>query len=183
MGTTLRRTLLISLNGAPSLPLHSEYAAFFIVFYRFLFLTTSSHHLLAYACLPSCWLLCAVLWYCPQLLYPGLMFVTAWRTILVRVRPDDLVVFKPCIHEDLAANDCRCVLSRVKTDWKEGRSLFSWADKGQWHTVQTSNEDTRREGDQFRIGFEPLYVDFTKSGAWFVVISLGQVCERDKACF
>lgn len=107
----------------------------------------------------------------------------AWRSVLVRVRPDDLIVFKLSSDEHMGASDSRGVLSKIREDWKEGRSLFSSLDKGQWHTVHTSDEDTRREGDRFRIGFEPLFVDFTKSGTWFVVISLVQVCGRRRASF
>ncbi|CAN0588780.1 unnamed protein product, partial [Laminaria digitata] len=72
---------------------------------------------------------------------------------------------------------------------KESRSLTAWADAGQWVTVEkfhresrpegdgfqiTIDEDARREGDRFRIGFEPLFVDFTKAGSWFMVYSLVQ---------
>lgn len=54
----------------------------------------------------------------------------------------------------------------------EDYSLFSWADKGQWETVQTPGRYVSRDGDWFRIGFEPIFVDFTKRGSWFIVISL-----------
>ncbi|CAN0570525.1 unnamed protein product, partial [Laminaria digitata] len=72
---------------------------------------------------------------------------------------------------------------------KESRSLIAWADAGQWMTVErvhresrpeddwfqiTVDEGARREGDRFRIGFEPLFVDFTKAGSWFMVYSLVQ---------
>lgn len=109
------------------------------------------------------------------------MFLTVWRTVLVRIRPDELIVFKP-LDEDVDVNHSRSLVSKMRQDWKESRSMFSWADKGQWHTARTSNEDTRREGDWFRIGFEPLFVDFTKSGSWFAVISLVEVSGGCRAC-
>ena len=66
-------------------------------------------------------------------------------------------------------------LSRLKRSWAEDSSLFSWADRGQWETVQTVNRQVRREGDWFRIGFEPVFVDYTKRGTWFIVITLVEV--------
>lgn len=66
----------------------------------------------------------------------------------------------------------------------EDYSLFSWADRGQWETVQTENREIIREGDWFRIGFEPLFVDYTKRGTWFIVISLVEVgwCSGASTC-
>lgn len=66
-------------------------------------------------------------------------------------------------------------MSRFKSSWTEDYSLFSWADKGQWETVQTENRQLSREGDRFRIGFEPVFVDYTKRGTCFVMISLVEV--------
>ena len=66
-------------------------------------------------------------------------------------------------------------LSRFKSSWTEDYSLFSWADKGKWETVQMADREVSREGDWFRIGFEPVFVDYTKRGTWFVVISLVEV--------
>lgn len=109
-----------------------------------------------------------------KLLYPVLMFVTVWRTILVRVRPDVLLVFNVYADGD-GSNGSRSFLSRFQTSWAEDYSLFSWADKGQWETAQTENRVVSREGDWFRIGFEPVFVDYTKSGTWFVLISLIEV--------
>ncbi|CAM9192533.1 unnamed protein product, partial [Hapterophycus canaliculatus] len=119
---------------------------------------------------------------CPELfstaaiamvLYPLLMFVSVFRTLLVRVRPNTLLVFKPFDNDNGTVPNSRGgVLSRIKSSWVEDLSLFSWADKGQWETVQTPNRLVRRDGDWFRIGFEPVFVDFTKRGSWFIVISL-----------
>eukprot|EP00903_Cladosiphon_okamuranus_P021834 g20077.t1 len=105
------------------------------------------------------------------MLYPVLMFVTVFRTLLVRVRPNVLLVFKPFDNDDVP-NSRGGFLSRFKTSWTEDYSLFSWADKGQWETVQVADREASREGDWFRIGFEPVFVDYTKRGTWFVVISL-----------
>ena len=37
------------------------------------------------------------------------------------------------------------------------------------------NREASRQGDWFRIGFEPVFVDYTKHGTWFIVISLVEV--------
>lgn len=112
------------------------------------------------------------------------MFVMVCRIIFVRVRPDDLIVFESVPDaEDSDGSSCedrhnqhrRSLFSRVKLGWDESSSLFSWADKGQWTTPDTADEEARREGDWFRIGFEPLFVDFTKRGSWFMAYSLAQV--------
>lgn len=67
------------------------------------------------------------------------------------------------------------MLSRFRTSWREDYSLFSWADKGQWETVETKEERVQREGDWFRIGFEPVFVDYTKRGTLFLVATLVEV--------
>eukprot|EP00904_Undaria_pinnatifida_P013948 jgi/Undpi1/9684/HiC_scaffold_27.g12140.m1 len=126
------------------------------------------------------------------LLYPILMFAMVCRTIVLRVRPNDLIAFEPTSsHSNPTDNLVGKVsfLSRVLANWKESHSLISWADTGQWVTVEKTytesrpeddwiqtivDEDSRREGDRFRIGFEPLFVDFTKTGSWFMVYSLVQ---------
>lgn len=111
------------------------------------------------------------------------MFIAIVRTIVVRVRPDSLVVFTP--HDsDNAGEDVEggvssaskpSFFSKVKASCREDHSLFAWADKGTWETAETADEETRREAEWFRIGFEPLFVDFTKAGAWFVAYSLVEV--------
>lgn len=130
-----------------------------------------------------------------QLLYPILMFVMVCRTIVLRVRPDALIAFEPTNDLDtpkdvLLVDSKDSFFSRVKLSWKQSGSLIAWADAGQWVTVERSytesrpeddwsqtsvDEDARREGDRFRIGFEPLFVDFTKAGSWFMIYSLVQV--------
>lgn len=72
-------------------------------------------------------------------------------------------------------------LSRFTSSLAEGNGLFSWADKGQWETVETENRRVSREGDWFRIGFEPIFVDYTKRGTWFIVILLIEVRKFSRA--
>ncbi|CAN0390075.1 unnamed protein product, partial [Ascophyllum nodosum] len=102
-------------------------------------------------------------------LYPTLMVAIVSRAILVRVLPESLIEFR---YFPSDAEDGSNWLSRVQNGWKEERSLLAWADRGRWYTVETSDEEQWREGNWFRIGCEPLFVDFTKSGTWFVIFSL-----------
>lgn len=69
-------------------------------------------------------------------------------------------------------------LARFKSSWTGNYSIFSWADKGRWESVQTQNRQVTRQGEWFRIGFEPLFVDYTQRGTWFVVISLLEVSTK-----
>lgn len=121
-----------------------------------------------------------------QVLYPVIMFMTVCRTIWVRVRPNLLLVFKSYADDDVdrnSPNSTPSFISKFKSSWKDDYSLFSWADKGQWETVQTGDRQVSREGDWFRIGFEPVFVDYTKSGTWFIVISLMEViCRSSNLC-
>lgn len=111
-----------------------------------------------------------------QVVYPILLVILCCRTFLVRVMPDALIMFEPSVEaEDSAGDGAPTFLSRIRTSLKENHSLFAWANRGAWQTVETDDEETRREGDQFRIGFEPLFVDFEKSTAWFMVYSLLEV--------
>lgn len=41
--------------------------------------------------------------------------------------------------------------------------------------METPDNRNKRERDWFRIGFQPIFVDFTKSGSWFVVYTLMEV--------
>lgn len=54
--------------------------------------------------------------------------------------------------------------------WRTGGSVFEWADKGSWKC--RTNEDEDLDGRKFRIGFEPLFVDFTKEGAVYIIFML-----------
>lgn len=101
------------------------------------------------------------------------MFVMVLRTVLVRIRPTTLLSFKPNEARDVHTSSN--VVSRFWTHFKEDGGVFSWADKGQWETVETTDGAISREANWFRIGFEPLFVDFTQSGAWFIVVSLIEV--------
>lgn len=153
-------------------PLHIPGTANSITRMFFLNLSSTSFPLSTRPTSPCALTLCLIL-HCPQLLFPVLMFVMVWRTIAVRVLPDALIDFKPCSPEE--GSDSRSFALRLRASWTEGQSIFSWADKGRWQSVDTSDDDTRREANRFRIGFEPVFVDFTKTGTWFVVISLAQV--------
>lgn len=106
------------------------------------------------------------------------MFGLVFRIILVRVRSDTLLVFKPnidganCPPFGTWSGFFKYVF---KTSWTKGDSLFSWADKGQWEVTQTWDRKRFRESDWFRIGFAPVFVDYTKSGTSFAVIFLVEV--------
>jgi len=110
------------------------------------------------------------------------MFACVLRTYFVRVRPSTLIVFTPKYDEN-AGEDPEGggpapkpgILARFKAGWAEEHSLLAWASKGKWETADTGDEETRREGQWFRIGFEPLFVDFTQAGAWFVAFTLVEV--------
>ncbi|CAN0166666.1 unnamed protein product, partial [Ectocarpus sp. 4 AP-2014] len=104
-------------------------------------------------------------------LYPVLMVAMVARTHRVRVRSDALIVFTSN-ETDEGSTGKPTLYSKMITGLKKDSSLFAWADKGQWKTVQTADEDARRDADWFRIGFEPLYADFTQAGSWFVVYTL-----------
>lgn len=109
-----------------------------------------------------------------KLLYPVLMFVMLWRTLQVRVRPNTLVIFRERPPGEAPAGGLG-LLARFHTSLRDDSSLFSWADKGQWETVDTTDREVRREGNWFRIGFEPAFVDYTKRGVWFMIVNLVEV--------
>lgn len=44
--------------------------------------------------------------------------------------------------------------------------MFEWADKGKW--VSRNDEEVDLDSRKFRIGFEPLFVDYTQRGAIYV---------------
>lgn len=106
------------------------------------------------------------------------MVILTYRTHRVRVAPDTLIVFKPAGEEENDGTDGTVpssFLSKVRTGLKEDHSMLAWANTGAWETVEAADEQTVREGDQFRIGFEPLFVDFTKKTSWFTVYFLLEV--------
>lgn len=98
------------------------------------------------------------------------------RTLFVRVRPDTIIAFEPNEDAEDAPGSKRSFLSRIKAGVNEDHSLFGWADKGAWKTAESPDEEAKRVGDWFRIGFEPVFVDFTKTGSWFAAFALVQVC-------
>ena len=100
------------------------------------------------------------------------MFIGVYRTTFVRVCSTSVIEFRRFPDEE---TDDGGLIYRSATGWWYNQSLFSWADTGRWHTVHTSDETLRRERDWFRIGFEPMFVDFTQSGAWFTFVFLLEV--------
>ncbi|CAM9430646.1 unnamed protein product [Ectocarpus sp. 12 AP-2014] len=104
-------------------------------------------------------------------LYPVVMVAMVARTHRVRVRSDALIVFTSN-ETDEGSTGKPTLYSKMITGLKKDSSLFAWADRGQWKTVQTADEDARRDADWFRIGFEPLFADFTQAGSWFIVYTL-----------
>lgn len=63
-------------------------------------------------------------------------------------------------------NPRRGILNGLNT----GSSVFEWADKGEWKCRKDEDEDI--DSRKFRIGFEPLFVDFTDRGAVYIVFML-----------
>ena len=107
-----------------------------------------------------------------QVLFPVLMIAGVCRTMLVQVYSNVVVVFRRFPNVETQGGG---LVSRSTNGLRNGRSLFVWADKGQWRTVPTSDEGLRRARNWFRIGFEPIFVNFTHSGAWFTVVFLVEV--------
>lgn len=125
------------------------------------------------ACASSCVLL-------SQLLYPVLMTAMAALTFFIKLKRDDNIVFVPCDDdgdEIAGVPDGRPANfgSKVKSSLLTNHNMFGWADKGQWESADTSDSETKSERDWFRIGFEPVFADFTRKGSWFMVYSLVEV--------
>lgn len=113
-------------------------------------------------------------------MYPIPTLVVVYRAIMGRVHADGQNVFKLKETEEAQTGKSwsarvRSSASQIRNGWKEDTSFFSWANKGEWETVATADANLQKRVDSFRIGFEPLFLDFTKSGAWFVIVSLVQV--------
>lgn len=111
-----------------------------------------------------------------QVLYPAMLVILVTRALFMRVLPESLIEFRYFPKEDGVSSTW---LSRVQKSWTEERSVLAWANQGRWHTIETTDEGKMREGNWFRIGFEPLFVDFTKSGTWFMIFSLVKVSVRN----
>lgn len=107
------------------------------------------------------------------------MSMAVWRIVMFRVRPHVLLTFECDDHNGTRSASSpggrKSFVSKCRRGWREDCSLFSWADKGQWEAIQGENRPASREDDWFRIGFEPVFVDYTKRGIWFVMISLFEV--------
>lgn len=104
-----------------------------------------------------------------------MMVILVTRALFMQVLPGSLIEFRYFSKEDVCSN----WLSRIQKSWEEERSVLAWANQGRWHTIETTDEGKMREGNWFRIGFEPLFVDFTKSGTWFMIFSLVKVSARN----
>lgn len=91
------------------------------------------------------------------------------------MRSQAVLVFKLKPEGGQDFKDKEGFLSKVITGFKKDHSLFAWADKGKWETAKLADEDERRDANWFRIGFEPLFADFTQTGSWFVVYTLVEV--------
>lgn len=110
---------------------------------------------------------------CLKSLYPLLFFILTWRTISVRVLPSDALLNFRTLPPDESGAWGR--LLRLEMSILQDMSLFSWADKGEWATGETQDEVLRREWEWFRIGFEPMFADYRKEGAWLVIVLLLEV--------
>ncbi len=121
-----------------------------------------------------------------QVLYPVLLVVMVSSTVFNNVLPDDVIIFKSRANDDKStfstngaggylSSRARWFVAKIKTSLKEERSMFRWADKGHWESVETSDVDVKRESDWFLVGFEPLFADYTKDGSWFLIFSLIEV--------
>ncbi|CAN0396544.1 unnamed protein product, partial [Ectocarpus sp. 12 AP-2014] len=135
------------------------------------------------------------------LLFPVLMLLMVWRTIAVRIRPNELLVFRVNDNNDQQGNNGlpqaegalatdgggpptemlqddtqqlhqRGLWNKFAHGWLQKGMLFSWADTGQWESVATNDQDIKREADWFRIGFEPLFIDLSKLGCFYLVFLL-----------
>lgn len=61
-------------------------------------------------------------------------------------------------------------ISGFRDGWRNCHSVFDWAEKGAWKC--SKDEEVNFEGRKFRIGFEPLFVDFTQEGAVYITFLL-----------
>ncbi|CAM9933272.1 unnamed protein product, partial [Sphacelaria rigidula] len=106
-------------------------------------------------------------------IFPIMMIVWVSRIVLSRIRPQ----YGPVDYEHRWANESERPKVRVVNffkgvghGWRTGDSVFSWADQGAWKCRTREDEDL--DGRKFRIGFEPLFVDFTKRGAVYIVFMM-----------
>ncbi|CAM9448605.1 unnamed protein product [Scytosiphon promiscuus] len=107
-----------------------------------------------------------VLGICAMVVFPVLMLFYVSRIVWGRVRPDH----SPLRFEPNPNAKKGCFLLRacggMCSAWRDGSSMFAWADKGQW--ISKNDEEVDIDSRKFRIGFEPLFVDYTQKGALYV---------------
>ncbi|CAN0071117.1 unnamed protein product, partial [Ectocarpus sp. 12 AP-2014] len=107
---------------------------------------------------------------CALIVFPVLMFIYVSRIVWSRVRPDN----SPLRYEPNPNAGKGCFLFKACGGfckaWTSGSSMFEWADKGQW--ASKNNEDVDLDSRKFRIGFEPLFVDYTQKGTLYVTFLL-----------
>ncbi|CAM9688565.1 unnamed protein product [Ectocarpus fasciculatus] len=112
--------------------------------------------------------------------YPVFVLGVMLRVIFVRVLPSTATGMAFAVTQQdpyYTTNDqrgCRGFFSRVRKGLKEDHSAFAWAKKGAWRTVENEDTKEQRLRNWFRIGFEPLFVDYTKAGSWFAVYALSE---------
>ncbi|CAN0523838.1 unnamed protein product [Ectocarpus sp. 12 AP-2014] len=100
------------------------------------------------------------------------------RVIFVRVLPPVAtglafaVTQKDSYYTTNSQRGCRGFFLRVRKGLEEDHSAFAWAKKGAWRTVENEDTKEQRLRNWFRIGFEPLFVDYTKAGSWFAAYGL-----------
>lgn len=103
------------------------------------------------------------------------MLASICRTIAVRLSSKEIVQFREVSPED----DVGSLALSSTTVSSGARGFFFRADKGTWCTALTTNEIVRHERTWFRIGFEPLFVNFTQSGVWFTMLFLIEVRQTE----
>ncbi|CAN0463533.1 unnamed protein product, partial [Ectocarpus sp. 12 AP-2014] len=111
------------------------------------------------------------------LFFPVLMTFNVMCTFFGKIRSKDHIVFILSADDAVEAESdlytsVRSFGSKVRHGLKESYSMFAWSNKGEWGSVDTPDEEDKRARDWFRIGFEPLFVDFTGAGSWFAIYAL-----------
>ncbi|CAN0375480.1 unnamed protein product, partial [Hapterophycus canaliculatus] len=117
-----------------------------------------------------------------QFVFPIIMIFYVGRIVWSRVKPTEgPVTFEESLTararrggdvEGAPRKRCWCInlCQGFRDGWRNGESVFEWADKGAWRCREDEKVDF--EGRKFRIGFEPLFVDFTQTGAIYVTFLL-----------
>ncbi|CAB1109109.1 unnamed protein product [Ectocarpus sp. CCAP 1310/34] len=110
--------------------------------------------------------------------YPVLVLWVMVRVVFARVFPPTAtglafaVTQKDSYYTTNGQRGCRGFFWRVRKGLEEDHSAFAWAKKGAWRTVENEDAKEQRLRNWFRIGFEPLFVDYTKAGSWFALYAL-----------